>query len=114
MLRTFTTAGLLALGLLLSPLYAADGPHRVLLVAPPPLAEPTILGEVFDEQSVERSRQLADVYQSIAQTTGAAFFDAGSVIDTDGVDAVHFTAESQRALGEALAGKISEVLTSGN
>ena len=38
------------------------------------------------------------------------FFDAGSVITTDGVDGIHFTAENNRALGEALAGKAVDIL----
>lgn len=84
---------------------------RVLLVAPPPLAEPTVLAETFDEESVERSEQLADVYRLVAEQMGVAFFDAGEVIETDGVDAVHFSAETHQTLGEALAEEIQMLMS---
>jgi len=35
------------------------------------------------------------------------FFDAGSVISTDGVDGIHFTEENNAMLGRALATKVS-------
>jgi lysophospholipase L1-like esterase len=84
---------------------------RVLLVAPPPLGEQTVFAEVFDgDVGVERSKGMAKTYDLIAQAAGAGFFDAGSVITTDGVDAVHFTAETQRRLGDAMADQIRTAL----
>lgn len=84
---------------------------RVLLVAPPPLGEPTVLAETFDDMSVERSEQLAAVYNLVAEQMGVAFFDAGEVIETDGVDAVHFSAETHQTLGEALAEEIQALMS---
>jgi lysophospholipase L1-like esterase len=84
---------------------------KVLLVAPPPLGPQTVLGEVFEgDVGVERSKGLAAAYRGIAQAAGAGFFDAGSVIRTDGVDGVHFSAETQRKLGEAMAEQMRAAL----
>ena len=38
------------------------------------------------------------------------FFDAGSVVRTEGVDGIHFTAENNRRLGRALAAMVAELL----
>lgn len=84
---------------------------KVLLVAPPPLRKQTVLGEVFEgDVGVERSKGVAAAYRKIAEAAGASFFDAGSVIQTDGSDGVHFAGETQRKLGEALAEQVRMTL----
>lgn len=81
------------------------------LVAPPPLGEITDpwFVEVF-HGGKEKSRELGRLYGEVARTFGAGFVDAGQVISTDGVDGIHFTAEANRALGEAIAAKVRETL----
>ncbi|MDQ0472385.1 GDSL-type esterase/lipase family protein [Labrys wisconsinensis] len=90
--------------------YAYPAP-RVLLVAPPPLAR-TMTPNMAEEFAggYERSIGLAAAYRAVAEAAGAAFFDAGSVIGTDGVDGVHFTAETQHRLGTALAEAVRAAL----
>ncbi len=75
----------------------------VLLVCPPPLG-------TFSPYFVEmfaggetKSRALPAAYEAVARAAGAAFLDAGTVIATDGVDGVHFSADMQRRLGLAVA-----------
>jgi hypothetical protein len=41
---------------------------------------------------------------------GAEYLNAGSVISTDGVDGLHFTAESHHKLGSAIAAKVKDIL----
>jgi lysophospholipase L1-like esterase len=84
---------------------------KVLVVAPPPL------GHIRDpwfrmlfEGGQEKTVQLAQVYRAVAGFTGVAFFDAGSVITTDGVDGVHFTEADNRDLGMALAPVVRDLL----
>lgn len=90
--------------------YAYPAP-KVLLVSPPPMAKQTVFSEVFEgDVGVERSKGLAPAYKAIADAAGAAFFDAGSVIQTDGVDAVHFTAPTQGKLGGAMAEEVRRAL----
>jgi len=84
---------------------------KVLLVAPPPLGKQTVLGEVFEgDVGVERSKGLAEAYRKIAEAAGVSFFDAGSVIQTDGSDGVHFSGETQRKLGEAVTEQVRAIL----
>jgi hypothetical protein len=86
-----------------------DAPE-VLLVAPPPMGPQTVFAEVFEgEVGVQRSKGLAPAYQAVAEAAGASFFDAGTAIATDGSDGVHFTAETRRALGVAMAEQVRGV-----
>jgi lysophospholipase L1-like esterase len=83
----------------------------VLVVAPPPLAP--ISDPWFDltfDGGQEKSAQLASVYRSLASFHGVHFFDAGSVIATDGVDGVHFNEQNNLDLGVALAAEVSRIL----
>ena len=90
--------------------YDYDAPE-VLLVAPPPMGPQTVFSEVFEgEVGVARSEGLAPAYRAVAQAAGVDFFDAGSVISTDGVDGVHFSAQTQRTLGAAMAEQVRGAL----
>lgn len=88
---------------------------QVLLVAPPPLGDEIAPSarEIFDETSRDKSAALGEVYGAVAQMAGEHAFDAGTVIETDGVDGIHFTAETNRALGEAVAGEVERILGGG-
>lgn len=84
---------------------------QVLLVAPPPLGDVTDpwLAEVF-AGGREKSARLAEHLRALAGYVGVPFFDAGSVISTDGVDGIHLTAQNNRDLGAALAREVQRVL----
>ena len=87
------------------------GAPKVLLVAPPPMGEQNVFSEVFEgEVGVERSKGLAAAYKGVAQAAGVGFFDAGSVIATDGVDGVHLTADAEHKLGDAVADQVKATL----
>lgn len=76
---------------------------KVLVVAPPALAlTPHPWFQLTFEGSQEKSAQLAKVYRAMASFVKVPFFDAGSVISTDGEDGVHFTEQNNLTLGEAL------------
>ncbi|MGF1477663.1 MAG: SGNH/GDSL hydrolase family protein [Geminicoccaceae bacterium] len=83
---------------------------QVLLISPPPLGQEIdpLAAEIF-EGSLEKSRALPQVYEAIAAAAGESFFDAGSVISTDGVDGIHFTAETNQTLGEAVADEVKTI-----
>ncbi|SDQ07014.1 SGNH/GDSL hydrolase family protein [Quadrisphaera sp. DSM 44207] len=85
---------------------------RVLVVCPPPLgdvADPWFR-EVF-AGAREKTLALPALYRAVAGFSGASFFDAGSVISTDGVDGVHLTEQNNRDLGEALAPVVRDALS---
>lgn len=83
---------------------------QLLLVSPPPLADhpDPWFAEIFAGGRA-KSLELPRIYSALAGFTGSHFFDAGTVISTDGIDGVHFTAENNRDLGIALAGKVKEI-----
>ena len=83
----------------------------VLLISPPPLgAEIDPLAAETFSGGREKSEQLPAVYRAIAEAAGEHFFDAGSVVSTDGVDGVHFTAGTNATLGEAVATEVERIL----
>ncbi len=78
---------------------------KVLLIAPPPL------GTGFHDPeewagSHQKSLELGSVFRDAAAVANLPFLDAGKVIATDGIDGVHFSAESHLKLGEAVAKKV--------
>lgn len=84
---------------------------RLLLVAPPPVTEITHpWWQTIWFEGPEKTRKLAPAYAALADFAGIDFFDAGTVISTDGVDGVHFTEQNNRDLGLALTAKVREVL----
>ena len=99
-----------SVGILLETIARSDaGPNgkapRVLLIAPPPLAKLTFLGDMF-AGGFEKSQRLGAVYRPQAEKYGAAFLDAGTIIRTSDVDGVHFEASEHGKLGKAVAGAI--------
>ena len=85
---------------------------QVLLISPPPLG-PTIApgaAEAFDASSKEKSAAIAPLYAGIAKLAGEHSFDAGSVVSTDGVDGIHFTAATNMTLGKAVAEEVKRIL----
>ena len=83
---------------------------QLLLVSPPPLTEhpDPWFAEIF-AGSREKSLELLRIFGALAAFTGSHFFDAGSVISTDGIDGVHFTAENNHDLGVALARQVQQI-----
>ena len=84
---------------------------QVLLVCPPPLAEPVKAARTLFEGAEERGEGLPAAYAHIAAAAGVAFFDAGTVVQSDGIDGVHLTGESQRRLGETMAAQVVSLLS---
>jgi lysophospholipase L1-like esterase len=82
---------------------------KVLIVAPPPL------GTGFHDPEEwaggpEKSLELGSAFRDAAAVANLPFFDAGEVIATDGHDGIHFSAEAQVKLGEAVAQKVFLIL----
>lgn len=88
---------------------------RVLLVAPPPVAEPP--GPVqrlwgFSRGSVERARELTGLLRAAASMLGCAFLDAGAVAAVSPLDGVHLDERAHEALGSAIADGVRSLLGS--
>lgn len=84
---------------------------KALLMAPPPTSDiphpwfATVYGG-----SREKLIGIRDAYAALADFNKIDFLDAGSVVSTEGVDGVHFTAENNRDLGVAVAKKVRSIL----
>ena len=84
---------------------------QVLVVSPPPVAAtPHPWFQLIFDGSQDKSAKLAEVYSAMASFVKVPFFDAGSVISTDGVDGIHFTEQNNAELGRAMADQIRGVL----
>ena len=83
----------------------------ILLVAPPPLCatENSDFAEIF-EGGMAESQKLAPLYAVLAQQTGCAFFDAGTVARTTPLDGIHLDAENTRAIGAGLEPAVRQAL----
>lgn len=78
---------------------------RVLLVAPPPLAAemPSAWFAELFKGGRAKTLQMAQLYRDLATFAEIPFFEAGSVLATEGVDGIHFSEGNNAALGAALA-----------
>lgn len=85
------------------------GKPQVLLICPPPTGKLTLFADMFAGAG-EKSRQLAPHYEKVAADYGCAFLDAGKVITTSDRDGLHFEAESQQKLGQAVAEVVKRLL----
>jgi lysophospholipase L1-like esterase len=72
-----------------------------------PLSDPWFRG-IF-AGGHDKTADLAKHYRALASFMKVAFFDAGSVVATAGVDGIHFTAKNNSDLGRALASKVAEM-----
>ena len=81
---------------------------QTLVVCPPPVLERAALAEIF-QGAEQRTNGLADKMERVAKFRGAYFFDAGTVIESDPLDGVHFSEESHAKLGKVIAARVKEV-----
>ena len=80
---------------------------KILIMAPPPLGKLTEWAETF-QGGVEKSKQLADYYLSVASAYGCLFLDTSTVIQSSKLDGLHFDPEDHLKLGAAVANIIYE------
>lgn len=92
--------------------YSASQKQRVLVVVPAPLHD-TRRGpfkDDFDDQSVAESRALAKAFINQGKRLGIPVFDAGSVVEAEGIDGVHLSESGHRRLGEAIAREVKALV----
>ena len=106
-------AGALVERVLASDAGPAGSAPAVLLVVPPPVGDVhAVHGDDPDEREAtaltwrdarERSLAFARHYRRVARELGVAHLDAGTVVTSSALDAIHWTAEGHAALGRAVA-----------
>ena len=85
------------------------GAPKVLLLAPPPITTLADYSEMF-EGAEEKSRKFAAHFARVAQESGCAFLNAGSVIVSSRLDGIHFEAGEHVKLGKAVAAKAKALI----
>jgi len=78
------------------------GGYEILLVCPPAVKELGALKEEFFGAEA-KSAALPDLYAALADNWDIDYFNANTVIETNDDEGVHLDAESQKALGQAIA-----------
>jgi lysophospholipase L1-like esterase len=86
-----------------------EGPPKVLLMAPPPVAKLTEFAEMF-EGGVAKSKKFAEHYRRVAEEQGCEFFDTSQVIVSSDIDGIHFEASEHQKLGKAVAELVRKIL----
>lgn len=83
---------------------------KLLIVSPPPLAPmPDPWFEGMFGGGYEKSVELPKHYRALADFLKVEFLDAGEFVKTDGCDGIHFSAETNIALGMAIAEKVRSI-----
>ena len=91
----------LGLALLVREALASATVGKVLVICPPPLQLCGDFREMFAGID-ERSKGLAAEMERFVTEEGAAFFNAGQVIEVDEADGIHWNQEAHAALGAAM------------
>ena len=84
------------------------GDVKILIVAPAPVHPD--YDRMFNADYYADSCRLAERYQEMAQENGVEYLKAGDYAEASPVDCVHYTPESHRNLGLAIAQKVREML----
>ena len=84
---------------------------QIVLVAPPHCVdtEHADLKPMFGH-GVAESQKLAGYYKAVASDLGCKFFDAATAAKADPADGVHLDAQNTRAIGDALAPLLKDML----
>jgi lysophospholipase L1-like esterase len=92
--------------------YSPSQKQRLLVVVPAPLRDTRRgpFGDDFDDQAISESRELAKAFMDEGERLGIPVFDAGSVVDAEGIDGVHLSEAGHRRLGEAIAKKVKDLV----
>jgi lysophospholipase L1-like esterase len=86
---------------------------QILLISPIHLGEKikeSWLGDVFDEDSPNRIRGLAAVYQNIAEKYECGFLDAAMIVKPSEADSVHMDRAAHQKLAEAIEDIIRKMI----
>jgi len=82
--------------------------EKILIAAPAPVHPD--YDRMFGIPYYEDSCRLAEKYRIMAEENGVYYLNVGDYASASPIDCVHFSAESHRALGLAMAEKVKEIL----
>lgn len=86
-----------------------EGPPKVLLMAPPPVAKLTEFVEMF-EGAEAKSRRFSEHYRRVAEEYGCELLDTSQVIVSSNLDGIHLELSEHLKLGQAVAERVRQIL----
>lgn len=86
---------------------------EVLLISPPLIDESRLKGDTMFTGAEAKSKELAPLYETVAKSQGAYFFDAAGVVTACEEDGVHLNIGANAALAEKLAPAVRDILAVG-
>ena len=93
--------------------YGPDGaPPKILIITPAYIREAALgspLGLEFDENSIQKSRELAGIYYEIARRYDCYYMNAAVYVEASKVDGLHLDAKNHKKLADAIATKVREI-----
>ena len=90
--------------------YLTDDPPQILLISPTHVELVTVEEEDQFIGAIEKSRELAEHYQAVADDLGIHFLDASKIVLKTDLDGVHWDVEQHKAFGESLSGTIRKII----
>ena len=90
--------------------YLMDDPPQILLISPTHVEAVTVEEEDLFIGAIEKSRELAEHYQAVADDLGIHFLDASKIVVKTDLDGVHWDAYQHKAFGEELANLIRKII----
>ena len=90
--------------------YLLDNPPQILLISPTHVELMTEEEQGLFIGAIEKSRELAEHYQAVAENLEIHFLDASKIVIRTDLDGVHWAASQHKDFGEALSGTIREII----
>ncbi len=90
--------------------YLMDDPPQILLISPTHVELVTVEEQDQFIGAIEKSRELAEHYQAVADDLGIHFLDASKIVVKTDLDGVHWDVEQHKAFGESLSGTIQKII----
>ena len=89
--------------------YLVD-PPQILLISPTHVELMTEEEQDIFIGAIEKSRELAEHYQAVAEDLGIHFLDASRIVVKTNLDGVHWDAGQHHDFGKALSGMIGQII----
>ena len=89
--------------------YLMDNPPQILLISPTHVELMTEEEQDMFIGAIDKSRELAEHYQVVAEDLGIHFLDASKIVMKTDLDGVHWDADQHKAFGEELSDRIEKI-----
>lgn len=86
---------------------------KILLISPSSLKKVILksyFGTLFDENSIEKSLKLSEIYKKVAKILNCEFLDLNNVTEASDIDGLHYTEEQHEKISQAVFEKITLLL----